>query len=299
MINDIKRNIDKRQYGNLKGRSTNHYLIYLLDELYKGLDNPNTIVALILIDFKKAFDYVDHSIAINELLAMGCRASIMPFIGDFLTGRSHRGKYMDALSDFSPITCGVPQGTRAGPIIFLALVNSLCQEIEKRAKFVDDLSLAHIISILKEINYAPLQENLDIISTECTDKHMDPNPIKCGVMYSIPVKRPLTLPDLQLNGQPLPVVQECKVLGVHLNTDLTWDTHVAKMISRANKCIFVLIRAKKFKFTIKTLVTLYLWYIRTALEYAAPVWHPGLTELQHADIERVQRRCVRLILGTE
>ena len=69
------------------------------------------------------------------------------------------------------------------------------------------------------------------------------------------------------------------------------------MIQRVNKTVFVLIRAKKFQFSLPTLVTLYEWYIRIALEYAAPVWHPGLTEQQHEQLERVQRRCLQIILG--
>ena len=122
--------------------------------MYKGLDGRHNIAALILVDFKKAFDYVDHNIAITELLSMGCRASIIPFLSSFLSGRQHRVRYMDAVSDFADITCGVPQGTRAGGVIFLALVNSLCAHIEERAKFVDDLVLGHIISVLNQVNFA-------------------------------------------------------------------------------------------------------------------------------------------------
>ena len=43
--------------------------------------------------------------------------------------------------------------------------------------------------------------------------------------------------------------------------------------------------------------TLYLWYIRTGLEYAAPVWHPGITAHQRSRLERVQKRSLRIILG--
>ena len=153
MIQDIKASIDPKQFGNLKGHSTTHYLVYLLDEIHKGLEQPNTIANLILVDFKKVFDYVNHSVAITDLIQLGCRASIIPFVSSFLTGRRHRVKYEGTVSPPAPITCGVPQGTRAGPIIFLALINSVCREIEQRAKFVDDVSLAHIINILNEINY--------------------------------------------------------------------------------------------------------------------------------------------------
>ena len=301
MIADIKENIDPRQYGNLKGRSTSHYLIYLLDEIHRGLECKNTIANLILIDFRKAFDYVDHNVAIKDLIEMGCRPSIIPFVSSFLTDRQHRVRYEDAVSPYASITCGVPQGTRAGSIIFLALINSVCRFIHRRAKFVDDLSLAHIINILNEIDFSEMQNNLDTLNEHCQDKNMETNPVKCESLYTIPPrrKRPIVLPDLTLDGTPLPVVHQCKLLGVHINSELNWNTHVAEMIAKANRCIFILITARKFQFSIKSLLTLYIWYVRTALEYAAPVWHPGLTAAQHAKIERIQKRCLRIILGRE
>ena len=61
--------------------------------------------------------------------------------------------------------------------------------------------------------------------------------------------------------------------------------------------MFVLIRAKKFQFSLRTMCTLYIWYIRTVLEYAAQVWHADLTQEQHRSLERVQKRCLRIILG--
>ena len=60
--------------------------------------------------------------------------------------------------------------------------------------------------------------------------------------------------------------------------------------------MFIIIQAKKFHFTIKTIITLYQWVIRTSLEYAAPVWHPGLTQRQHDQLERAQKRVLRIAL---
>ena len=68
------------------------------------------------------------------------------------------------------------------------------------------------------------------------------------------LRRPLTLPDLTPNGTPLPVVTECKLQGVYINSNLKWDTHVQKIIAKANKCIFVLVTAKKFGFSTATTV---------------------------------------------
>ena len=303
IMEDIRPSIDPHQYGNLKGRSTAHYLIWILDELLKATDESKTFGSLTLVDFRKAFDYVNHTVVITELLAMGCRSSIVPFLCSFLNGRRHKVRYCGTLSDFACTTSGVPQGTKLGPVMFLALVNNVCRDVETRAKFVDDLIMLHIFRIsihdLVPVHY-PQQRDLNKLSSECKDRGMETNAGKSEVLYPLlPKNRPIVLPDLQLCGEPLPVVQQVKLLGVHLNNTLTWSCHVDYIIKKASKSIFILIRARRFRFSHHTMCTLYIWYIRTTLEYAAQVWHSGLTQEQHDSLERIQKRCLRIILGTQ
>ena len=61
--------------------------------------------------------------------------------------------------------------------------------------------------------------------------------------------------------------------------------------------MFIIYRGKQFGFSIRTLFTLYVWFIRTSLEYAVPVWHPNLTAKHTAMLESIQRRCFRIFLG--
>ena len=42
-------------------------------------------------------------------------------------------------------------------------------------------------------------------------------------------------------------------------------------------------------------MTVYCSIIRSILEYARPVWHPGLTKKMSKDIERVPKRCLKMI----
>ena len=144
-----------------------------------------------------------------------------------------------------------------------------------------------------------MQTHLNHLTSACKDLDMITNALKCEGMYACPHqrRRPITLPDLQLNGTPLPLVHEVKLLGVYLNSLLTWDTHVKHLVKKANRCIFILIRARQFGFCTKTMQTLYQWYIRTGLEYAAPVWHSSLTQGDTLKLERIQKRCFRIILG--
>ena len=71
------------------------------------------------------------------------------------------------------------------------------------------------------------------------------------------------------------------------------------MITTANRKLFLLRRLKRFGVSTQDLTTVYTTYIRPAMEYAAPVWHPALTRTQSTRLERLQKRACRIILGTQ
>lgn len=123
------------------------------------------------------------------------------------------------------------------------------------------------------------------------------NPLKCEILIVCPVKRPIVFPNFNINGVPLPLVSEVKLLGVKINSSLNWNSHIDHILKKARKCFFILYRARQFRFSPVTMFTLYTWFIRTSLEYAVPVWHPGITAKHSLLLERVQRRCLRIILG--
>ena len=56
-----------------------------------------------------------------------------------------------------------------------------------------------------------MQHDLDALSTDCGEKGMEMNPIKCEALYEISELRPFVLPDLHISGTPLPVVDEVKL----------------------------------------------------------------------------------------
>ena len=66
IINDISVKLDPKQYGNIKGSSTSHYLVDILNSVHEGLDKPNHYAYLAAIDFTKAFDLVNHNHQTNQ-----------------------------------------------------------------------------------------------------------------------------------------------------------------------------------------------------------------------------------------
>ena len=88
-------------------------------------------------------------------------------------------------------------------------------------------------------------------------------------------------------------------LGVWLQNDLKWDTQVNYKNKNAAKRLFMLRSLKRFGFNKFELVTVYKSFIRPLLEYSDVIWHSSLTSNQIHQLERVQKRALRIILGTD
>ena len=101
---------------------------------------------------------------------------------------------------------------------------------------------------------------------------------------------------LTINGKELEIVSVARLLGVLLQADLKWEANVVYMLSKANGRLFLLRRLRNFHLSSEDLLQVYTSFIRPVVEYCVPVWNPGLTSMQVARLERVQKRALRTIL---
>ena len=134
IMEDMKPNLDPRQFGNRKARSTTHYLVLLVQLAFQALEDGlgDDFLAT---GYIKAFDRVDITVAIHKLLQMGVRRELLLLVGDFLSGRRQRTRVNGITSNWFEVTLGVPQGTKLGPVIFLAMVNSVAEHHGDRCKW--------------------------------------------------------------------------------------------------------------------------------------------------------------------
>lgn len=293
ILYDIKDKIDPKQFGNRRGTSIVHCLVSLLDTVHTGIDTSGTFANLCTIDFSKAFDHVNHAIVIQKLIGLGVDRSIIPTLCSFLSQRTQTVRYHGTTSQERSITCGVPQGTRLGPILFLVLANDAAQMTENRWKYVDDLTLLEVIN---KFQPSQLQSHVDCLTSWCQENDVIPNAAKCKAMQVSFLRTPQHPPDLLIDSASLEIVSAIKLLGVIIQYDLKWDQQVDRIISNASRRLFIINKLKRNGVNTQDLVTIYQLYIRPVLEFAAPVWTSGITKAQAETIERIQKRALRIIV---
>ena len=108
------------------------------------------------------------------------------------------------------------------------------------------------------------------------------------------------LPKLTIeNNQELEVVEELKLLGVIITSDLKWNAQCESICQKAFSRLWMLKRLKPLGATTDDLLEIYRTQIRSVLEFSAPAWNPGLTKVQISQLERAQKSAFAIILEEE
>ncbi|KAH8609150.1 putative Reverse transcriptase (RNA dependent DNA polymerase) [Trypanosoma vivax] len=111
--------------------------------------------AAVFIDYARAFDSVDHGCIVKELLSFCVAKHLVAWIAGFLKGRTAKVRVNNVLSEDISLTCGVPQGSVPGPLLFIVTVDSRSERLNciprlQHGFFADDLTIACTSADLSE-----------------------------------------------------------------------------------------------------------------------------------------------------
>ena len=192
---------------------------------------------------------------------------------------------------------------------------------ELHLKYVDDLALLEAIDMTTQLHHVPVDsrtqpdtfhertghkllaehskvyENLKNTENYAERNKMKINYRKTKLMVFNPGKSRDFLPRFDFNDDELDVVEEIKLLGVIIRSDLSWEQNTDYIVKKANKKLWSLRRLRKLGARTTDLVDVYIKQVRSLLEFAAVVWHPSLRNDDRLRIERVQKSALCIILG--
>ena len=148
----------KNQFAFRKYHSSYMALMIMMDEIIKALNNDDCVVGIFL-DFSKAFDTVNHDILLDKLCHYGVRDNALDWFRSYLSGRRQFVTYNGVSSSIKTITCGVPQGSILGPLLFLLYINDLYNVCSTSVPllYADDTNLFYrgkdIDTLVRGINF--------------------------------------------------------------------------------------------------------------------------------------------------
>lgn len=238
---NLNRFINMHQSGFREHHSTATALVNVIDDLAQSLDKKNRFAVLVLLDFSKAFDCLDHVLLIQKLMLWyQFSPTALKLIFSFLSDRKQRVKLNGSLSNYRAVQSGVPQGSILGPLLFSLYLNDLVNNIQfsKFHLYADDCQI-YISGETHQINSVFENLNKDLTSIHNWSS-------KNGICLNIPKCKALILskhtisnpPTVYINHNPIPYSESVNNLGLTINGSLSWNNHVSNLCGKINSILY-------------------------------------------------------------
>ena len=279
--------LSNSQHGFRRGRSCQTNLIEFSDKVTHWLDEGGC-VDVVYLDFRKAFDKVDHKRLLVKLEAAGVRGNLLKWIGDWLSGRKQRVVVKGESSDWIVVESGVPQGSVLGGPLFDIYIDDidLAILIAFLRKFADDTKMAMLIGSKEDADR--FQQDINNICKWANEWAMEFNIEKCKVMH---VGRSNPRYKYLMNGLELSVTEEERDLGVWTESTLKPTLQCTKAANNANRVLGMILKTFHYR-TKQSLIPLYKSLVRPKMEFGVAAWNPWY-ERDIECLEKVQKRLIR------
>ena len=289
--------ISPNQFGFQKGKNTTQAILNFLTKIYESFNEKMHTVGVFL-DFRNAFDTVNHGILVDKLEHYGIRGIAKSWFISYLSNRKQRVRVNSAFSPFNSVNMGVPQGSVLGPILFNLYINDLPKVSKKlnTTLFADDSTLTfshqNYLSLISILN-----QELENIYKWTISNRLSINLDKTVAMIFTNRNFDPSLSPIRINNSLISQVFEHKFLGIVIDPKLKFNKHIMTISSKISKSIGIFYKTRS-QLSEQLLTMLYYSLIYPYLLYANAVWggtFPTLLE----PLVLLQKRIIRLITNEE
>ncbi len=216
--------LDPLQFAYRPNRSTDDAISSTLYLALTYLENKDSYVRMLFIDFSSAFNTIIPQHLINKLSLLGLNNSLCNWILDFLTGRPQSVRVGLNTSSTTILSTGAPQGCVLSPLLFTVLTHDCTAKFSSNhiIKFADDTSVVGLISNNDEMHY---REEVAQLAEWCGANNLSLNMGKKKEVVMDFRRNSVDHPPLTIDSSTVERVSSTKFLGVHITEDLTWTTN--------------------------------------------------------------------------
>ena len=288
--NDI---IFNHQYGFRAGKSPDNAIADFLKYTYEALDSDFCVFSVFL-DFKKAFDSVDHNILLNKLYHYGVRGVPHKWFHSYLTNRQQYVSIQDSSSEQLRITHGVPQGSILGPLLFLIFINDFpfCTPFFNFILYADDSTLSCKFP-RSELNVFHTHINVHL---EFVNRWLAANKIAINAQKTkyiiFSYRQSLQLDPIYIGGSQIEGICSTKFLGLNVDNNLNFHSHVDYISNKISKSVGILYKLNFLPSSI--LIKLYQSLVQPYITYGLIAYF-GCSKSYLNKLIIIQKRCIRAI----
>mgnify|MGYP002804087767 CR=1 FL=1 len=216
--------------------STVTALIQMCDEWLENMDNGK-LNGVMFLDIKKAFYFINHHILLNRMNEkFGIFGMELKWFESHLLNREQQCCINGELSSNKVITCGVPQGSILGPLLFLLYINDFpdCLKSTTPGMYPETLKSFHPPTMQMSSSYDETRILLMFV-IGLKKNRLQMHPSKCKMMF---IDSPYHLNNIMCeesvvaNGKPIPRINTQVCLGVNIDESLSWANHIETICTR-------------------------------------------------------------------
>ena len=212
------------QFGFRSCHSTTTTLIDCTNEWYVNMDRGH-YNSVVFLDIKKAFDTVNHDILLKKLEMYCLAESALALLRNYLTDRTKKCNLQGMLSKQRKISCGIPQGSILGLLLFTTYINDLpnCLKHTTPRMFADDTSLTAAGETLNEVEKRANEDLKNVRNWLSGSRYR---------LNSLDVQ-----PSINIDKQSVKRVKHTTVLAVQIDEHLNWEEHIESIASKISSGI--------------------------------------------------------------
>ena len=284
------------QYGFRKLYSTAMALIEITDNMKRLLDERNYVIG-IFIDFKKAFDTVDHEIMLRKLDCYGIRGHANIFFRSYQINRRQFTVANGVQSDIGFVKCGVPQGSVLGPFFFLLYIIDIYSAVGCNAVrlFADGTSLLSYGLNLNDV-IIEAKKLFDKLYHWCVANKLSikSNNTNFALFHMKNKPVPNDFDSIQTNHMTIGRAKTVNYLGLIIEENLYWNAHVDFVCASLVKYVGIFNHIKSF-ITSRIARQLYFAFTNSRISYGIEVY--GYCADEHlSKLQTLQNKLVKLML---